>query len=158
MEYLLLLLYVLVFILQLYYFFQRHTHTHTHTYIYIYVYTCVYTHTHTHIYIYIYIYINELQLKSSKADQDTIIQCEQMGFIFQYSPPWHPHISLNFVAVLRSFWQKKGYQQQIRRHHLIFFQPPTPEWLPAKPRTKWKVHRESKAVKEKQVTMKNIFT
>ena len=32
--------------------------------------------------------IYEGQLKSSKADQDTLMECDQMSFIFQLSNAW----------------------------------------------------------------------
>ena len=54
---------------------------HMNSYIYIYI----YIHTHAHAYIYIYIY--EGRLKNSQADQETLMDCDQMLFIFQYSSP-----------------------------------------------------------------------
>ena len=41
-------------------------------------------------------------LKNSLADQDTLIECDKMNYIFQHSP----HTSRIDVAVLGSHWSK----------------------------------------------------
>ena len=44
-------------------------------------------------------------MKSSQADQDTVMTCDQMRFIFQHSPPCGLHaFSFNGVPVLGSHW------------------------------------------------------
>ena len=47
-------------------------------------------------------------MEKFKADQDNFMECDQIRFIFQYSPPCGPHTSSTGVAVLGSYWQKKS--------------------------------------------------
>ena len=46
-------------------------------------------------------------MKSSWADQDTLMECDQMRFIFQHSSPFSPHTFSIDVAMLESHWLKK---------------------------------------------------
>ena len=55
-----------------------------------------------------YLIIYEGQLKSSLADQDTLMGCDPMRFIFQHSPPCGPYISFIRVVVFRSHCSKKS--------------------------------------------------
>ena len=52
-------------------------------------------------------HVYEVQLKSSLVDQDTLMECEQMKFIFQHSPPSGSCTSSIDGAVLGSHWLKK---------------------------------------------------
>ena len=45
-------------------------------------------------------------LKSSQAHQDILMECDQIRFIFQYSPPCSPLTSSISVVVLGSHWSK----------------------------------------------------
>ena len=51
--------------------------------------------------------IFKVQLKSSSADQDIVIEYNQMRFIFQHSLLCAVHTSTISVAVLVSHWSKK---------------------------------------------------
>ena len=53
--------------------------------------------------IYIYIY-GVGRRKRPYANQDTLTECEQMRFIFQYSTPFGPHTSPIDVTLLRPHW------------------------------------------------------
>ena len=54
------------------------------------VYVCVYVCAH----------MCEDQLKNSLADQGTLIECDQMRFIFQHIPPiYGPHTSSNITVL-----------------------------------------------------------
>ena len=46
------------------------------------------------------------QLKSSLADQDILMECGQMRFIFQQDVPCTPHPSSIGIAALGSHWSK----------------------------------------------------
>ena len=48
----------------------------------------------------------EGQSKCSLADQDTLMECDQMKFIFQNHSPCGPHTSSTSVVVLGSHWSK----------------------------------------------------
>ena len=54
------------------------------------------THTHTH----------RGWLKSSQADQNTLMGCDQMRLIFQHNPPCRLHSSSIGVVVLGFHWRK----------------------------------------------------
>ena len=53
-----------------------------------------------------YLYLYEDQLKSSLADQDILMECDQMRFIFNIVP-------LVVHTLLRPYKVKKNHQQQI---------------------------------------------
>ena len=53
---------------------------------------------------YIYIYIYQGRLKGSKAEHNTIMECDQIRFIFQHSALFGSHISSIGIAVLGSHW------------------------------------------------------
>ena len=48
--------------------------------------------------------VYESRLKSSQADQDTILECEKIRFIFQHRSSCEPHNSSIDIVVLRSHW------------------------------------------------------
>ena len=52
--------------------------------------------------------IYEDQLKSSLADQDTLMECDQMRFILQRSIPCGPHFSSIGVTMLGFHWSRKS--------------------------------------------------
>ena len=58
-------------------------------------------------------------MKSSKADQDTLIEYDQMRFILQHSNLCDADTSSVVVIVLGSHWWK-SHKQQIWRHHMNF--------------------------------------
>ena len=90
--------------------------------IYICVYLCIYVYMHVYmqhkfyvsyffLYMYIFheyiIYIKNIygdRLKSSSADQDTVMECDQMNFIFWHSPLYSQHTFSISVADLGSSW------------------------------------------------------
>ena len=51
----------------------------------------IHTHTHIYIYIYIFMYIYKGWLKSSKADQYNLLECNRIRFIFQHCSICCPH-------------------------------------------------------------------
>ena len=53
-------------------------------------------------YWFVFTIIYEGRLKSSLADQDTFVECDQMKFIFQHITPCGPHTSSIVVPVLGS--------------------------------------------------------
>ena len=72
-------------------------------------------------------------LKSSKADQDTLMKCNQMRFIFQHSPLFDSHTFSIGVAMLRFCWSKT-HQQYTWHHHIHFsstlvYSPFRSEWV-----------------------------
>ena len=50
----------------------------------------------------------EVKLKSSLADQDILMKCDQMEFLFLHSPPCGRYIFSISVVVLRSYLLKKS--------------------------------------------------
>ena len=48
------------------------------------------------------------QIKSWFAEQDILMECDQMGFIFQHNPPSDPHTPFINFAVLGSHWLQKS--------------------------------------------------
>ena len=54
----------------------------------------------------------EGQLKSLWANQDNLMECGQMRFIFQRGSPCSPHTSSIGVAVFGSHWRFKKYHEQ----------------------------------------------
>ena len=67
-----------------------------------------YIHTYFLLYTYVFFYIHMGWLESSLADQDTIMERNQMSFIFLYNPPSSTHTSSMSVAVLGFHWSKKS--------------------------------------------------
>ena len=58
-------------------------------------------------------------MKSSLAEQDTLMECNKGGLFFNIAPATcDPHTSSIGVAVLGSHWQKN--QLQIGQHHMDF--------------------------------------
>ena len=52
--------------------------------------------------------IYECRLKSSKADDDALLECDQIRFIFQHNPPCGPRNSAIDAAVFGSHQSKKS--------------------------------------------------
>ena len=63
-----------------------------------------------------YIHVYEVWLKSSKADQDTLIE---IRFIFQQSPPFSSHTSSIGVAELGSHWSKISTTDMMSAYELL---------------------------------------
>ena len=92
-------------------------------YIYIYIYihmcmcvcVCICFNTFIHI---IYVFVGWLTISS--ADQDLLIECDQMRFLFQYSLPWCSHTSCTSVAVLRSQGSKKSLTEDMMSTYELF--------------------------------------
>ena len=59
----------------------------------------------------------ECQLKSSLANQDTLMEFDEMRFIFQHSLCWSPNTS---VLQSLGFIGQKSPQQQLCYHHINF--------------------------------------
>ena len=72
----------------------------------------------------VHVCVCEGQLKSSLADQDTLIECDQIRFIFQHCSLCDSHISSIGVAVLGSHWSKKLSTADITSSN-EFFSPPS---------------------------------
>ena len=68
------------------------------------------------------------QLKSSQADQDTFMECDQIKFIFQHSFSCVYNFSISF-AMLGSHWSKKSTTVDMTPSYKLFIQlifQPTP--------------------------------
>ena len=67
---------------------------------------------------YLHLFFYEGWLKSLLADQDTLLECDGMRFIFQHSLHCRLHTCSIRVAVVEFYWSKKS--SQIWHHHMSF--------------------------------------
>ena len=78
----------------------------------------------------IYLSIYHIRLKNSYADQDTLMECDQTGFIFKHTLPIGHRTSSIDIKIIGTHWLK-SHEQHIWRHHMNFwtkelFIPPSP--------------------------------
>ena len=67
----------------------------------------------------IYLYNIHVKIHTTLADQDSLVQCDQMKLIFHHSPSCVSHSCTVDVAVLGYQWYKNHYQQ-VWGYHMNF--------------------------------------